>query len=424
MSNSQNASSIEDQVSAAGSHPARSLEWLESDPLDHLRALRLQLSAQGEQVFDLSMFNPDLAPPRFLLDKLLEASFKPQNHRYAISRGVRKLREAFAHKYQEHFAVKLDPETQICATMGTKDALVHGLMVMANPGDTILLSQPTYPGHLAVAKLAGLKTVFFKTQNDEAAMLQEIKSVLAKQSVKVVLLNFPNNPTGKSVSRDFYVQLLNAARPLGVCLVNDFVYGEMGFGGMCPPSLLSACNANDIALESYSLSKAYNVAGWRVGALMGNAEIVRRLARLKAQIDYGIFLPVQFAASAALTANRDLVGSTVAEYEERCRVLSSGLQRQGWEITAPSAGGSIWAKIPQRYSEAIEGRKVAGSSAEKPQSISVELARQLLERAGILITPGILFGKESDFYVRFTAVAPLQAIREVLARMEGFEIEL
>lgn len=381
-------------------------EWLGEDPLGPLSECRRKRVQSGQELLDLSMINPDLAPARYMVDRLLEATMKLSNHRYAVSRGVKKLREAFAYKYKSRFGVKLDADTQISVAMGTKDALSNALLCMANTGDVVLLGGPSYPGHLSACRIAHLRHAFFEMSRDESQMLSSIEQALGKQSARprILLLNFPNNPTGISVSRSFYEKLLPLCRSRGVFVINDFVYGEMEFSTGPAPSLLSVPGFEDQAIETYSMSKAYCVPGWRVGAVAGSSELIRRFSRLKSHIDYGIFLPIQNAAAAALTTSEDLVSPVVEKYQHRARLLVQGLQRLGWEVSMPGAGATVWAKIPRAMSP--EG--------------SLAFALRLLNETGIMLTPGIVFGTEFDEYVRCALVVGEERIHEVLARLDHF----
>lgn len=378
------------------------LNWIEVDPARELNEMKSRLLAQGGELFDLSMINPDLSPPRILIDKLLEASWKTQNHRYAVSRGVRKLREGFAEKYARRFGVTLDPELEVCAVMGSKDALVHAFDVLTQPGDTILVGAPTYPLYLSSARLSRLKCEFFQIQIDEDAMLVDIERAIKSNPIKVIVLNFPNNPTGVAVGLPFYQKLYRMVEGRGIFVLNDFVYGEMSFGGTESVSLLSVPEFRSCAAETYSMSKAYSVPGWRVGALSGNSLLVRKLARLKSQIDYGLFLPLQYAAAAGLSTDTDIVSSTLRQYERRARALSGGLQRLGWEAALPEGGVCLWCRIP----ESIRG------------SGSIDFAKRLLQGTGVLVMPGMLFGAAFDDFVRFALVQSEDRIVQLLARIE------
>lgn len=384
--------------------------WLGQDALAGLRALRQELAAQGRAIFDVSMLNPDIPPPRQLLDKLMEGSLNPENHKYAVSRGVRKLREAFGHKYERRFAARLDAESQICVTAGTKDALLNALTVLRASARELLIGAPSYPAHLAAARLAGFACHYFDLCADEDQMLSGLAREMAEHRGAVLLLNFPNNPTGQAVTKKFYAALLPLAKRYEIFVVNDFVYGEMGFGSLEPPSLLSVEGAIQVAAEIYSLSKAYSVPGWRVGALLGNAGLVGQVSRLKSIVDYGTFLPVQLAAGAALTSSQDLVGPIVSIYHSRCQVMCAGLKRLGWETPPPMAGASLWTKLP----EAIAGRRTDN------ESTSVEFAKQLLFKTGIVVMPGCLFGSQFDGYVRLAMVLGCEDLRDMLERWQVF----
>ena len=385
-------------------------EFLRLDPLEALRALKLERLERGEEIADLSMLNPDMAPPRFLLDKLMEASAKPFNHRYAVSRGVRRLRDGFAEKYQARFGVTLSAEREVCATLGTKDAVLQALRVLTSPGDKILCVTPVYPAYRGVASLQGLELHTVNVEetvsgeegrNTEDLLAQRIAEAVLRLTPKVVLLNFPNNPTGMVVSRSFWVRVIEAARSVGTVVLNDFVYGELLHAGGAGASALAAGDSKQGLIESYSLSKAYNVPGWRVGALIGDAAIVEAVGRLKSHVDYGIFLPVQLAAACALEARENLTMSTAAEYRARAQVLISGLRRCGFLVNEPAAGGSVWAKAP--------------AAGVGPKGMGVPEA--LLARAGILAAPGILYGPEWSGHVRFALVLPVERLRDACRRI-------
>lgn len=382
------------------------LQWLQEDYLAELREIRAARVERGEPLFDLSMINPDLPPPRLLVDKLLEASNKMENHRYAVARGIRKLREAFAGRYHSKFGVELDPDREVCVTMGTKDGLADALRGLCAPGERVLIGAPSYPAHLSAARLAQLTLSFFSITKDEGAMLGSIEAQLKRGNVRAVVLNFPNNPTGIAVSAAFYEKLFGMLEGADTLVINDFVYGEMGFSGHLPVSLLKVAPRSSQVLETLSMSKAFNIPGWRVGAVLGNAEAVHALSRLKAHIDYGIFLPLQSAAAAGLQAKEDLVGPTVLQYEIRARRVVQALDRCGWKVQMPSSGASVWAELPDHV--------VDGATA----------ARTLLQRVGVLTMPGSLFGREFSRWVRFAMVQSEERLREALNGIEKVTPEL
>ena len=377
---------------------------------DHLRSLKTlqhQMLVDGKQVFDLSMVNPDLAPPRAVLDRLLESVTKPLNHRYAVSRGVRRLREAFAAKYSTSFGVSLNPETEICVCLGSKDATYHAIKSLITVGDAVVVSSPSYPAHVSSVTLAGGVVVPWECSVEANEAAASLDRVLASSRARVVLLNFPSNPAGVVVSDEWWMAIADVCWRYGAAIINDFVYGEMCFSGEPAVSALKVRERGVRCVEVYSLSKAYNVPGWRVGALVGDTQTVQAVARWKSHSDYGLFLPLQYAASVALTAPQDLVRPTVMAYDRRLRVLATGLRKLGWDVQEPQAGACLWARYP-------EGLVPAGDGSA---SASVRVANELLAKSGVLVTPGIVFGEAWDGYVRFSAVVTEERMREVVSAL-------
>jgi alanine-synthesizing transaminase len=374
------------------------------DDLEELRAIQRQRAVEGTMVWDLSMVNPDLSPPRQVLDRLLESVTKTANHRYAVSRGVRRLREAFSHKYRSRFQHELDPETQVCVCLGSKDATFHALRVLVEPGDAVIVPVPTYPAHPSAVAMSAGQSIAWEAPGAPEEAAHTLSAVVAKSKAKVLLVNFPSNPAGAVVSRQWWHAVGKVCAEHGVTIVNDFVYGEMCFSGQPAESALWATEVGARCVEVYSLSKAYNVPGWRVGALVGDKNVVAAVARLKSQADYGLFLPLQYAATQALVASEDLVSATVQTYQKRLRVLSSGLQQVGWRVVPPSAGACLWAQ----YSAELH----AANGTSRLRSINV--ARHLLTNAGVVVTPGVVFGATCDSWVRFAAVVNEERLRDVV----------
>ena len=384
--------------------------WLYQDPIAEITALKRKLVLQGIDLVDLSMFNPDILPSAVALDALHEYSLKASNHRYAVSRGIRKLREAFAFLYAKKFSVTLDPESEICVCSGTKDGLIHVLHALVSPGDTVVVATPTYPMHVSAIKLARAQPAYFDiTNGTEDQIISRLIEVLDQTKAKIVLLNFPNNPTGISVSDSFLKMLAQVTVERGVTVINDFVYGEMmhrtANSGLLPSSLLTVRNINPNVLESYSLSKAYSVPGWRTGAILGNTTIVRSVARLKSHSDYGIFLPLQHAAAAVLTSPLELASAITGQYERRLRVLMTGLTELGWSFSRPTAGACLWARLP-------EGLRSYGAA---------QVCRSLLEHHHLLITPGELYGSGFEEFVRFALVVSEEKIHDVVGKIKEFQ---
>ncbi len=361
---------------------------------------------EGRTVFDLSMVNPDLAPPRAVLDRLLESVTKLQSHRYAVSRGVRRLREGFAYKYATRFGVTLNPEREVCVCLGSKDATYHALKSLIQAGDSVVVSSPSYPAHTSAVALVGGTSVAWPYVVDPVEAARSLNALLRARGARVLLLNFPSNPAGTVVSLEWWEAIAEVCRDLDVTIINDFVYGEMCFSGEPGVSALRVRERGVRCVEVYSLSKAYNVPGWRVGALVGDEQVVQSIARFKSHSDYGLFLPLQYAASVALTSTQDLVRPTVVAYQRRLRVLSNGLKSLGWEVTEAQAGACAWARFPQDMFSVVS-QTTSGSR-------SVVFARELLDKTGVLVAPGIVFGDEYDEFVRFSAVVTEERTREVV----------
>ena len=381
------------------------------DYLRSLKTLQHQMLVEGKQVFDLSMVNPDLPPPRAVLDRLLESVTKPQNHRYAVSRGVRRLREGFAAKYANRFGVTLNPETEICVCLGSKDATYHALKSLITVGDPVVVSSPSYPAHVSSVTLAGGTVAAWEYSVDPNEAASSLDRLLSSTRARVALLTFPSNPAGAVVSEEWWGAVADVCWRHGVAIINDFVYGEMCFSGEAGVSALKTRERGVRCVEVYSLSKAYNVPGWRVGALVGDSQIVQAVARWKSHSDYGLFLPLQYAASVALTATQDLTRATVMAYDRRLRVLAAGLRRLGWQVQDPHAGACLWARYP---ADVVP-------SGEHHASASVRFATELLRQTGVLVTPGVVFGDAWDSYVRFSAVVTEERMREVVSAISGMK---
>lgn len=378
------------------------IKWLEEGVLEGLWEGRLELLRQGVEVLDLSMINPDLAPPRFLIDKLTEATLRVANHRYSVSRGIRKLRSAFTDKYLDTFGIRLNPDSQVCVTMGTKDALVNALNCLKGPNAQVLVGSPVYPAYSAAIKYSEMPFGCFQVTADQDQMLGEIKTKLQPDKFNILLLNFPNNPTGVTVDEGFYRGLAKLGQRLDVFVLNDFVYGEMAFNQKPAVSLFQENFFQTNGAEIYSLSKAYSIPGWRVGALTGSSNLIDRVAKLKSRLDYGVFLPFQIAAAAALVEKTDLCSDLRASYQDRCEELAKGLARLGCEVATPAAGCSVWARL-------------------ESECDALDFCLRFLNSEKILLLPGAYFGPEYGSYVRFAAVVPVEKIQVVLERLKAFK---
>ncbi len=372
-------------------------DWWVDEPWNEILELKANKIRNGQYVYDLSMINPDLSPHIFLMDKLLEATIKNENHKYAVSRGIFKLRQAFTTKYLNAFSVKLDPEFEVCVTFGSKDAVSSFLNSNSKKGQKVLLPDPVYPAHLSAVRLAGLIPVMFKLSS-EKNMIDEISDIISREKINFIFFNFPSNPTGKVVSKEFYQQLQFIIKNKDILVYNDFTYGEMLFKGATCPSILSIPGMKDNAIESYSLSKAYNVPGWRVGAMLGCERVIKRMATLKSYTDYGLFLAIQSAAASALSCPQDLVKDTVNTYSERVNFFCKGLQNLGWELEKPNAGACVWAKLPKKARE--------GNSYKSMCS--------LLNKTNVCGTPGELYSISARDNVRFALVRPLNILENTI----------
>ncbi len=384
---------------------------IRDDQLLALQDSRLKLLQAGSDLIDLSMINPDLSPDRTLTDALVQSVLKPHNHRYAVSRGIRKLRSAFALKYSQRFGVKLDPHSQCVVTMGAKEATNLSLMALPARDKKVLIGTPLYPAFRAAAAMSAREVETFSITNDPASMLAEIEAKVKAGGISTCLFNFPNNPTSIMIGVEFWKRMLLLAEKYDLFLLNDFTYGEMSYRAEASSLLAQAPGSQRIA-EIYSLSKAYNVPGWRVGALLGSSELVGKIAQIKSYLDYGNFLPIQQAASVALTGANSIPTTLSLKYERRARLLVDGLKKLGWGVEMPLAGACLWAKLPAR----LHSHK-AGQIGR-----SYLAAGELLARHGIFALPGEIFGSFPDF-IRFALVIPEERIRQLLSRFDHCESE-
>ena len=387
------------------------------DPLHSLHDIKRHQLDRGVDLIDLSMINPDLAPPRFLLDKLMEATAKPSNHRYAVSRGVRRLRNAFADRYRSAFGVTLDPEDEVCATMGSKDALsvllrlMRGSVLSAAPL-RVLVGAPTYPGFISALTLHGCQVEYFDIVRDTDRMASVVADALNARRHQLLVLNFPNNPTGTTVDSKFYDTVLTVAQQVGTVVYNDFVYGELEYNSLSATSILNRRTQGGV-VESYSISKAYSAPGWRIAALVGDPKIIALAARLKSIRDYGVFLPLQIAAAAALSSKDDLAQSARDTYRARARLMSAAIHDLGWKCEAPQAGSSIWTRV-----STLELAEPVASEG----GYSFELAERILKERSVYCLPGQAFGTKFAGYLRLALVCSEERIREVSRRLNRFEL--
>lgn len=368
-----------------------------------LTQLKLEARQRGEDIIDFGMGNPDQATPAHIVDKLIETAQRPDTHRYSMSKGIPRLRRAMAAWYQRHYQVTLDSEKQIITTIGSKEGLAHLALAISGPGDVVLIPDPAYPIHTYGFIIAGAEVKQIPLIN-EADFLERITIAIEQTSPKpkALVLNFPANPSTHCVDLDFFERIVALATRHKIWVIHDLAYADIVFDGYKAPSILQVPGAIDIAIETYSMSKSYNMPGWRVGFACGNEALVAALTRIKSYLDYGTFTPIQVAAITALEGPDDCVEQIRALYEQRRDVLCEGLQALGWHVEKPKATMFVWAPIPDRY-------RALGS---------VEFAKYLLKEACVAVSPGIGFGPQGEGYVRFGLIENHQRIRQALHNLK------
>lgn len=359
----------------------------------------------GEDVIDLGMGNPDSATPPHIVAKLVEAVADPRTHRYSTSRGIPGLRRALANYYARRFEVTLDPETEVIATLGSKEGLANLAAAITSPGDTILVPNPSYPIHQFGFIIAGASVRSIPATPDEE-MLRALDRAVRHSVPKpaALIVNFPSNPTAYLADLDFYREIVAFARRHGIWVLSDLAYSEIYFGNVVPPSILQVPGARDVAVEFTSLSKTYSMPGWRMGFAAGNARLVNALTRMKSYLDYGAFTPIQVAATAALNGPQDCVAEMRALYRDRRDVLIKGLAQAGWNVPSPDGSMFAWAPIPERFAHLG----------------SLEFSKLLLARANVAVAPGIGFGEHGDGHVRIALVENTQRLRQATRNIRAF----
>jgi len=351
--------------------------------------LKAKARARGEDIIDFGMGNPDQATPQHIVDKLVEAAQRGDTHRYSMSKGIPRLRKAIAGWYKREYDVDLDPETEAIVTIGSKEGLAHLALATLGPGDAVLVPNPAYPIHPYGCVIAGadIRHVPLTPEVDFFAELEKaITDTWPKP--KMLILNFPGNPTTECVELEFFEKVVEIAREHEIWIVHDIAYAEIAFDGYKAPSILQVPGAKEVAVEFYSLSKSYNMPGWRVGFMCGNPTLVGALARIKSYLDYGMFTPIQVAAITALEGPQDCVKEIRGMYLSRRNVLCDGLNAAGWQVERPRATMFVWARIPEPYREMG----------------SLEFSKKLLKEAKVAVSPGIGFGSYGDDHVRFSLI--------------------
>jgi alanine-synthesizing transaminase len=361
--------------------------------------LKMAARHRGEDIIDMSMGNPDGPTPPHIVEKLVEAASRPTTHGYSVSKGIPRLRKAITDWYARRFQVQFDPDSEAIVTIGSKEGLAHLMLATLDAGDTVLVPNPSYPIHIYGAVIAGanIRSVCMTPGSD---FFQELERAV-RESIpkpKMMILGFPSNPTAQCVDLSFFERVVALAREHNIIVVHDLAYADICFDGYQAPSIMQVPGAREVAVEFFTMSKSYNMAGWRVGFMVGNAELVNALARIKSYHDYGTFTPIQVASIAALDGPQDCVTEVVQKYQSRRDVLVKGLHEAGWMVENPKASMYVWAHIPEPY-------RAKGS---------LEFAKRILEEAKVAVSPGIGFGDYGDEYVRFALIENEQRTRQAV----------
>ncbi len=361
--------------------------------------LKMAARHRGEDIIDLSMGNPDGPTPAHIVDKLVEASKRPSTHGYSVSKGIPRLRKAICDWYKRRYDVEFDPDSEAIVTIGSKEGLAHLMLATLDQGDTVLVPNPSYPIHIYGAVIAGAQIKHVQ-MTDGVDFFAEAEKAIRESypKPKMLILGFPSNPTAKCVELEFFARIIALAKANNVLVVHDLAYADIVYDGWKAPSIMQVPGARDVAVEFFTMSKSYNMAGWRIGFMVGNKALVAALARMKGYHDYGTFTPIQVAAIAALDGPQECVGEIVAEYQLRRDVLHKGLAEAGWITEKPKASMYIWAKIPEFYAKMG----------------SLEFAKKLLAEAKISVSPGVGFGEYGDDHVRFAFVENTERMRQAV----------
>jgi len=376
---------------------AQRIEHLPPYLFARIDEMKAKKRAEGVDVIDLGVGDPDLATPPHIVDALIEAAKNPDNHHYPSYLGMAAYRQAVAGWYKRRFGVDLDPDSQVISLMGSKDGVAHIPEALVGPGDYVLVPSPGYPVYSTGALFAEGKTYEMPLTKENGFLpdLDAIPKDVAGKA-KLMWINYPNNPTSAIAPPSFYQEVVEFARDHDIVVVSDNAYSEISFDGYRAPSFLETDGAEEVGIEMHSLSKTYNMTGWRIGMAVGNAEVIRGLGIVKTNIDSGVFNPVQYAAIAALEGPQDCVAEACSIYQERRDVLVSGLKKLGFDVTTPRATFYVWMSVPD----------------------SISFAARMLDETGIVVTPGVGFGRAGEGYVRFAITRSVARIQEAVARME------
>src|SRR3954470_12438132 len=370
-----------------------------------INKMKYEKRVAGIDIIDLGMGNPTDPTPQCVVDKLAEAAIDPRNHRYSVSNGIASLRREVAKKYKHRSGVELDPETEVIATIGSKEGFSHLCLALLGPGDTAIVPDPAFPIHLYAVAMAGGNVIRVPLGNDQA-FLDRIESTIAGlyPTPKLLILNYPHNPTAMTVDPGFWERAIAMCRRHGVMIISDFAYGEINFDGYKAPSFLAAEGSKELGVEFTTMSKSYNMAGWRVGFCAGNAEMVKALATIKGYYDYGMFAPVQIASVIAMRECRDIPEEQSKIYEHRRDVVCSGLDKLGWTYDRPKASMFVWAKINPSHYKANEG--------------TIDFCLRMMDAAEVALAPGRAFGEHGEGYVRIALVENEHRLKQAMRNLD------
>jgi alanine-synthesizing transaminase len=370
-----------------------------------INKMKYEKRVAGVDIIDLGMGNPTDPTPDCVVEKLAEASKDPRNHRYSVSNGIAGLRREVAKKYAEKYGVELDPETEVISTIGSKEGFSHLCLAMLGPGDTIVVGDPAFPIHIYAPAMAGANVIRVPLGNDQP-FLDRIERVFCElyPKPKLLILNYPHNPTAITVEPWFWDKAIELCRRHGVMIISDFAYGEINFDGYKAPSFLAAAGAKELGVEFTTMSKSYNMAGWRVGFCCGNAEMVKALATIKGYYDYGHFAPIQIASVIAMRECAQTPEQQSKFYEERRDVVCRGLDKLGWTYEKPRASMFVWAKINPAHYRAGEG--------------TIDFCLRMMDEAEVALAPGRAFGEHGEGYVRIALVENDQRLRQAMGNLE------
>ena len=367
--------------------------------------LKILARKNGDDIIDFGMGNPDQKTPDHIINKMQECANKDNVHRYSTSKGIPRLRKAISNWYEEKYSVNIDPEEEAIVTIGSKEGLAHLALATLNQGDSVIVPSPAYPIHPYGAVIAGAEIIYINVQDDSESFFKSLDDSINNSwpTPKMIIANFPSNPTTRCVDLEFLKELVRIAKKYNIYLVHDIAYADLVFDGYKAPSVLEVKGAKDIAVEFFTLSKSYNMPGWRIGFMCGNKKLVNALSRIKSYLDYGTYTPLQVGAIAALEGPQDCVENIRVMYKNRRDALCKGLNDIGWFVEPPKATMFVWSEIPEKY-------KDIGS---------LEFSKMILKKANVAVSPGIGFGKHGDNFVRFSLIENEQRTKQAIRSLKS-----